>query len=194
MGVVFVCGASLKFDKVRNECHPEEYVNSFCYGPPKGEEPNASNALCADGYVGWESSNNCQEYFWCDRGHFDVVYNCPDGQLFNEVVGHCDIANQVTCMDDSSGGTTNISSAPIPTPAKNFSIGNVTGVNGGVVGSFNWTDTPKASTTQNASSDTPPWLLNTIVRTNSSGCILGIRKIWQLVGSSLLLVHLFWSR
>ena len=174
MGVVFVCGASLKFDKVRNECHPEQYVNSFCYGPPKGKETNASSELCAEDYVGWETSNYCHEYFWCDGGRFDVVYYCPDNQLFDKGLGHCNPASQVNCINRGGGSTvTNVSSSPTTTLASG------TQVNGSLVGNLSWSDAPMSSPTQNTSYDTPPWLSNTVMTTNSCDCkMVAGRKVF----------------
>jgi len=195
MGVVYVCGASQKFDKVRNECHPEQYVNSFCYGPPQGKEPTASiELLCADGYIGWESRNNCLEYFWCDRGRFDVVNYCPSDQLFDKMLGHCNLASQVTCMEGGGGSTmTNTSTVPMTSDSNSSTVG----VTGGVVGNFNWSDAPTASAPQNTSSDAPPWLANSIMTKSSGGCIKGVDgrrfTVWRHVGTSMILCFL-WSK
>ncbi len=177
MGVVFVCGASLKFDKVRNECYPEQYVNSFCYGPAKEIEATASSESCAEDYVGWETSNYCHEYFWCDGGRFDVVYYCPDDRLFDRELGHCIPASQVNCIDGGGGSTVaNISSSP------NTTFASDTQVNGSVVGNLNWSDAPKSSPTQNRLNDTPPWLSNTVMTPNSGDCtMVADRKVYASI-------------
>jgi hypothetical protein len=134
MGVVYVCSASLKFDKVRNECHPEQYVSSYCYGPPIGKEVATTSNELKDGG--------------------------EDNSLIN-----------ITTYPPITHSTLNSSTGDI-----------YTGVNGGLVGNFNLSDAPKSSPTQNTSSDTPPWLSNTIMTTSSGYCnAIAERKLFVLV-------------
>lgn len=129
MGVVHVCGESLKFDKVRNKCHPAEYVNSFCYGPPLGKDESpeqgggvsgvsggsgggttsAARGLCNEGFTGWGSRLGCKEYYWCNRGSADVIYDCGQDLLFDRTLELCNFAYLVHCESGKGG-------VPVPTP------------------------------------------------------------------------------
>lgn len=87
MTTVQVCPAAQKFDKVRSKCYQEEYVNTFCYGPPLEKE---QAELCRPNYSGWESRNACREYYYCDRGFADVIYDCGPDLLFDKTLELCE--------------------------------------------------------------------------------------------------------
>jgi hypothetical protein len=184
-GVVFVCGASLKFDKVRNECHPEQYVSSYCYGPPKEKEITESSALCPEEYIGWGSQNNCSEYFHCDRGHIGVVYTCPEDLLFDKALEECVSAGQFACREGEGGVAMPRESSSPTSVADSITMDDI--VNGGVVGDHNWSNAPMSSRTQNTA-NTPPWLSNTVMATNSGNCILGGGRslLWLHCGASMI--------
>ncbi len=205
MGVVHVCGESLKFDKVRNQCHPEEQVNTFCYGPP--QSASSPGGLCPDGYTGWKSLNGCREYHWCDLGYADVIYDCGEDLLFDIALELCNFAGQVVCVEDGSApaeSSTRPPPAPLvlvdtpaakqptlrpsllsgatPTSLPGFpevhdeigaTNGSYSGV-GGVVGDYDWSDSSATNPTEshNASDETPPWLLNTVMTTNNSKAVV----------------------
>jgi hypothetical protein len=98
MGVVHMCDEGMKFDKVRNQCHDEVNVNSMCYGP--AHTMTLSDGLCSDGYSGWESRNGCREYYWCDIGYADVIYECGQDLLFDRSMELCNFAHQVNCVEN----------------------------------------------------------------------------------------------
>jgi len=114
VGAIHICGDSLKFDKVRNECHPEEHVNSFCYGPPQSS--TSSGGLCSEGYTGWGSRNGCHEYYWCDYGYADVIYDCGQDLLFDITLELCNFANQVVCNENGAASAANHPPARPPAP------------------------------------------------------------------------------
>ncbi|KAL7551637.1 hypothetical protein ACHAWF_014829 [Thalassiosira exigua] len=163
-GVIHVCGNSLKFDKVRNQCYHGQYVNSFCYGPPLGHDQARQQALCGEGHTGWEARLGCKEYYWCDRGRADVVYTCGEGLLFDRTLELCNFAPMVHCPD--KGGPSTPPPAPPPTPRPTPATRTLppTKLNG----DYRWSDTA-APTLAEVQSETPPWLMNTIMtETNDS--------------------------
>ncbi|KAL3766828.1 hypothetical protein ACHAW5_005243 [Stephanodiscus triporus] len=185
MGTVHVCEDSLKFDKVRNQCHPEEQVNSFCYGPP--QSTTSSGNLCSEEYTGWESRNGCREYYWCDLGYADVIYDCGQDLLFDITLELCNFASQVVCTENGGASVANKSPSQPPAPStlteppapKPSTLrpspvmgtvggkGSSSGV-GGVVGDYNWSDPIASTEPQNTSVETPPWLMNTVKSTNNA--------------------------
>jgi len=114
MGAIHICGDTLKFDKVRNQCHPEEQVNSFCYGPPQSS--TSSGGLCSEGYTGWGSRNGCREYYWCDLGYAEVIYDCGQDLLFDITLELCNFANQVVCNENGAASAANHPPARPPAP------------------------------------------------------------------------------
>ena len=113
MGVVHMCNEGLKFDKVRNQCQDEMSVNSMCYGP--AHTMSLSDGLCSDGCSGWESRNGCREYYWCDIGYADVIYDCGQDLLFDRSMELCNFANQVHCVEN--GGVVSTDDADVQLPA-----------------------------------------------------------------------------
>ena len=223
-GVVHVCGDSLKFDKVRNQCHPEEEVNTFCYGPP--QSTTSSGGLCPDGsYTGWKSRNGCHEYYWCDLGYADVIHACGQDLLFDMELQLCNIAGEVICVENGSApieSPTQPPPAPLslvdtpaakqptlrpssllgatPTPLPEYpgsndgigANGSYSGV-GGVLGDNDWSSDSSATNpteAQNASDETPPWLLNTVLTTNNSKLVVGggDTKLWMI--TALVIVQM----
>eukprot|EP00578_Thalassiosira_sp_NH16_P006571 CAMPEP_0181106580 /NCGR_PEP_ID=MMETSP1071-20121207/16608_1 /TAXON_ID=35127 /ORGANISM="Thalassiosira sp., Strain NH16" /LENGTH=325 /DNA_ID=CAMNT_0023189997 /DNA_START=255 /DNA_END=1229 /DNA_ORIENTATION=+ len=136
MGNVNVCGTSLKYDKTRNQCYPEQDVDSFCYGPPleqtqaaaqgggdigssssSGTSSSSSNRdLCKEGYTGWSSRLGCQEYYWCDRGQADIIYNCGKDLIFDQSLELCNFQHEVNCREEggipNTADTTNLNMNP----------------------------------------------------------------------------------
>jgi hypothetical protein len=183
MGTVHVCEDSLKFDKVRNQCHPEEHVNSFCYGPP--QSTSSSDNMCSEEYTGWESRNGCREYYWCDFGYADVIYDCGQDLLFDITLELCNFASQVVCTENGGASVANqlpsqppaplaLTKPPAPKPSTlrpSPVMGAVGGNNsssgvGGVVGDY------KEPQNTSYETETPPWLINTVMSTNNAKSVL----------------------
>lgn len=265
MGVVHMCDEGMKFDKVRNNCHDEVNVNSMCYGP--AHTMSLSDGLCSDGYSGWESRNGCREYYWCDIGYADVIYDCGQDLLFDRGMELCNFANQVKCVENGGVVSTDDAGvqlpAPVsvptplvsvptpstsrPSPVTGMTLTTVTGKDpspqaakteqqllcassmteldtvscttaqscisspcpkgmfcfpytcnneyvgvGGVVGDYNWSDTttPLGPPLQNSTSstETPPWLANTVFTNGNAGVVLTMEYTMIIIALSIFLV------
>jgi len=202
--VIRACGNNLKFDKVRNKCYSEGSVNSFCYGPSLESEPGAhqggeedggndsiaSTDLCNSGYTGWEVRLGCQEYYWCDHGSADILYDCGEGLIFDQSSELCNFAHLVHCgsaslqqvlppMPKPTSRPVNLSQN---TPGLPNRIEDSTGTNSrpieGVFGEHDNSNTPAPSPFRNQS-EAPPWLMGTIMEQNSAA-LAGIFVCWML--------------
>ena len=217
MGAIHICGDSLKFDKVRNQCHPEEHVNSFCYGPPQSS--TSSGGLCSEGYTGWGSRNGCREYYWCDLGYADVIYDCGQDLLFDITLELCNFANQVVCNENGAASAANNPPASFdntpaprpsalrPSPVMGAALTPLPGIPGshdgvgdnssyigagGVVGDYDWSDSTAATSTggHNTSYETPPWLLNTVMTTNGANGLVVAENTFRWLSIAFLAFEL----
>ena len=96
-GVIRSCGASLKFDKVLDQCNSEAKVNNFCYGPALPEGTTASSkGLCKEGFTGYETRFGCKEYYWCNNGNLNEgIRECGKDLLFDKVLNQCNSQKKV---------------------------------------------------------------------------------------------------
>jgi hypothetical protein len=184
MGNVKRCGGSKKFDKGRNQCHDEEHVNSFCYGPV--HSASSSSGLCRDKRTGWESRNECREYYWCDLGYADVIYDCGRDLLFDKNLELCVFTSQLDCHD----------SGVAQPPAETLTIrpGPVTIVTlapAGLIGGTITSRPTSTPSTQQSSYETPPWLTNTVFTTNNVGRIFGTHHQIRLIVATCYAVQTY---
>mmetsp|Transcript_1949 Transcript_1949/g.4577 ORF Transcript_1949/g.4577 Transcript_1949/m.4577 type:complete len:1223 (-) Transcript_1949:74-3742(-) len=209
-GVIQVCGESLKFDKVRNECHSEQSVNSYCYGPPlesnndqtDGQQQgggngnnSASRGLCKEGFTGWEARLGCREYFWCDHGIANFIYDCGDDLLFDRTIELCNFKHLVHCVDKGGPATPPPvpppTSQPTPPPVARQTFPptmseSPSSTEDRMVNNYgydyNWSDTASPTLPQ-GQSERPPWLMNVIMTNNNgSGDALGAARYgWLLL-------------
>eukprot|EP00579_Thalassiosira_antarctica_P011373 CAMPEP_0201918770 /NCGR_PEP_ID=MMETSP0903-20130614/7834_1 /ASSEMBLY_ACC=CAM_ASM_000552 /TAXON_ID=420261 /ORGANISM="Thalassiosira antarctica, Strain CCMP982" /LENGTH=1230 /DNA_ID=CAMNT_0048455143 /DNA_START=36 /DNA_END=3725 /DNA_ORIENTATION=+ len=215
-GVIHVCETSLKFDKVRNECQSEQSINSYCYGPPLLEDNNnnnsqgaaqqqggagtvsASRGLCKERYTGWEARLGCREYFWCDQGHADFIYDCGEDLLFDRSLELCNFAHLVHCVDKGGPATPPpVPPTPRPVARQTFppttsespsSVGDImigsnnngspSSVGDGGVGSNNGPSDTAAPTLSLGQSESPPWLMNVVMTKNSGVASSNIAQFW----------------
>jgi hypothetical protein len=178
-GVIYVCNESLKYDKVRNKCRPEQEVNSFCYGPPPSQaeqvQQQTVQSLCKEGYTGWEARLGCREYYWCDNGRSDVMYECGEDLLFDRTNGMCNFKHLVHCVDKGGPATPPpVPPTPWPTPRPTQKVQTLpptlsqspssdddwsVGAN---AGGNPWSNTA-TPTAPGGQSEIPPWLMTNTV-------------------------------
>ena len=218
-GPIHTCGEGLKFDKVRHECYSDNLVNSYCYGPAlessggqeetdipkgdnstKGNDDNATNQLCFDGYTGWEARSGCREFYWCEDGAPDVIHDCGEDLLFDRELQRCNFADEVVCEDRAHLPNNNPAPTPPypPTPwpsAKPVSVKHTSFPTFGSIpvstsdedkvggfGEMEWSTTPPSTATQNRT-EMPPWLSYSVkvAAPNAGERVVGSVRIWLLV-------------
>ena len=200
-GIIRMCGKNLKFDLVRNECHPEKSVDSLCRGPPlKSAQQGSQEDLCEEGHTGWEVRLGCREYFWCNNGHYDVLHSCGEDLLFDQALELCNFAHLVHCgpAPPKPSPTKKPMSLSRETPGLLGSKGDEIGTNDGpnAPGDYSSSNTKSSSPLQgqvetlqdHTERDTPPWLRNNVILEGNMAPSANVKSELLLL---LVPIHIF---
>jgi len=139
-------------------------------------EPNADGRnLCPHGYSGWESRNECTEFYYCSEGVAGVIRACENSLLFDKEFEVCNAPEEVCCGCEEFGESHNLILPSLPggdgesanlilLPGDDAAFGDeksddVSVANDADQQSGNGGNNPTTST-PGAGSGLPPWLLN----------------------------------
>merc|ERR1712194_80567 len=167
-------------------------------------DSSASRDLCKEGYPGWITRLGCREYYWCDQGRADDLHDCDEDLLFDLTLELCNFVHLVHCVDKDDPTTLTPPAVPPPMPRPaprpmprptprpssrpmelSTSTEDTTGSNHesnreGAFGDYSRSNTAAPSPFQ-GQSETPPWLMNTIMENNLAPVSSKLIQFWSLL-------------